>query len=130
MFKLSKQFKFEAAHKLPHHDGKCANLHGHSWVGQIVVEGHGLFCNGAKQGMLMDFGDLKKIVEPTVEKLLDHHYLNETIPQLVNPTSEELARFLFELWEPQVKAVCEHVRLKEVTINETCTSECTYSGNA
>lgn len=119
MFKLTKEFKFEAAHKLPAHDGKCARLHGHSWTMLVTVAGDRLRDSGPKAGMLLDFGDLKAGVQPLVERCLDHHYLNETTG-LVNPTSEELARWVYDNLKPAFPG------LLSVEVRETCTSACTY----
>lgn len=119
MFTLTKEFKFEAAHKLPKHDGKCARLHGHSWVGKLVVAGDRLVSEGPKAGMLKDFGDLSAGLKPLVEQCLDHHYLNETTG-LENPTSEEVARWVYDRLKPIVP------ELVAVEIQETCTSSCTY----
>jgi 6-pyruvoyltetrahydropterin/6-carboxytetrahydropterin synthase len=60
---LSKEFTFEAAHRLPRHDGKCARLHGHSWKMLVEVESPELHKSGPKSGMVMDFGDIKAAVE-------------------------------------------------------------------
>lgn len=120
MWTLTKQFRFEAAHRLPGHDGKCARLHGHSWVGYVVVEGDKLHATGPKAGMLVDFGDMSKPVKVMVDEHLDHYYLNESTG-LDNPTSEEVARWIFDYlatWIPLLKAV---------VIEETCTSRCEYS---
>jgi 6-pyruvoyltetrahydropterin/6-carboxytetrahydropterin synthase len=116
---LSKEFTFEAAHQLPFHDGKCKRLHGHSWRGTVYVAGDKLCSDGAKQGMLMDYGDIKKAFNPIVEDYLDHHFLNETLG-LKNPTSEEIARWLFNKLKKDLPVV-------GVLINETCTSSCFYS---
>ena len=51
MFRLEKEFSFEASHQLPLHDGKCARLHGHSWKGRIIIEGEELATTGPKSGM-------------------------------------------------------------------------------
>ena len=59
---IYKEFRFEAAHRLPHHDGKCCRLHGHSWLGRVYVKGNQLIKDGSKQGMLLDYGDLKKYI--------------------------------------------------------------------
>lgn len=130
---LSKQFRFEAAHQLPSHDGKCARLHGHSWLLRVVVSGSRLTGEGPRVGMLVDYGDIKRAVQPLVDKLLDHHHLNDTT-RLANPTSEALAEFLY--WRlsgvlDKLKAQGEwpqDVDLYSVVINETCTSECEYVG--
>lgn len=119
MFTLKKEFRFEAAHKLPFHDGQCARLHGHSWKMRVVLEGHSLCQIGAKAGMLQDFSEVSKVVKPFVEDYLDHHYLNETTP-LVNPTSEALACWVFEQLRPRLPL------LVSVEIDETCTSSCCY----
>jgi 6-pyruvoyltetrahydropterin/6-carboxytetrahydropterin synthase len=116
---IQKEFRFEAAHKLPQHDGKCRELHGHSWVGRIEVRGDALVALGPKGGMLLDFSDVKAAVAPLVEDLLDHHYLNDTLP-LENPTSEAIAAWLFGELEPQLPG------LYAVEIDETCTSSCRF----
>ena len=119
MFNLTKEFKFEAAHKLPKHDGKCARLHGHSFVGEMEFTASGLHESGPKSGMVLDFGDASAAVKPLLEESLDHHYLNDTTG-LANPTSEELARWVFDQLAPKLPL------LTAVTIRETCTSACTY----
>lgn len=119
MYRLEKKFRFEAAHLLPDHDGKCARLHGHSWVGTLVVEGAQLLKSGPKASMLIDYGDLSRAIEPLLERYLDHHYLNQTLG-LRSPTSEEIARWVFARLKPVLPT------LTEVVIEETCTSRCTY----
>lgn len=119
VYRLEKEFRFEASHQLPKHDGKCRRLHGHSWVGRIVVEGDRLSTDGPKTGMLIDYGDLGQAVAPLVDQYLDHHHLNETTG-LENPTSEELARWIYDRLKPRIGL------LKEVRVLETCTSECVY----
>lgn len=117
---LRKRFTFEAAHRLPHHDGKCARLHGHSWVGELEVAGAALSTTGSQAGMLTDFADLKAAVAPLLDTVLDHHDLNATTG-LMNPTSEELARWVFDQLVPTLP------NLVAVTIHETCTSACRYA---
>jgi 6-pyruvoyltetrahydropterin/6-carboxytetrahydropterin synthase len=115
--KLFKDFKFEAAHKLPlvPKDHKCFQLHGHSFKVRIFIEGP---LNN--MGWVMDFSDLKNICNPLIE-LLDHSYLNE-IEGLDNPTSENIAIWL---WQRLIKQLPE---LSAIEIMETCTSGCIYSG--
>lgn len=122
MYTLRKQFKFEASHQLPNHDGKCRRLHGHSWVGYLIVEGEELHTdlgNGPKAGMLIDYGDIAKVIQPLVDLYLDHHHLNETTG-LVNPTSEHLARWIYD------RIIHQLPQLVAVEIQETCTSSCVY----
>ena len=117
---IYKEFRFEAAHSLPNHTGKCRRLHGHSWIGRVYVTGDTLQLEGSQKGMLMDFGLLSVYIEPIREQYLDHHYLNETTG-LESPTSEELARWIYEKLE-----LAGLPGLEAVEIRETCTSGCIY----
>lgn len=121
MWTLTKTFRFEAAHKLPLHDGKCARLHGHSWVGEVEVRGHQLHRGGAEAGMVIDYGTIAGILRPIVDGYLDHFYLNDKLP-LDNPTSEEVARWVYDRVKPYLP------ELVAVTIHETCTARCRYEG--
>ena len=116
--RLSKTFHFEAAHELPTFPPghKCRRLHGHSFRFDVVVEGE---VDPAK-GYLIDYGDIKKAAEPLVDQL-DHYYLNE-IKGLENPTSENLAKWLFERLLPTVP------QISAIVVHETCTSGCEYRG--
>jgi 6-pyruvoyltetrahydropterin/6-carboxytetrahydropterin synthase len=116
--RLSKTFHFEAAHDLPTfpEGHKCRRLHGHSFRFDVVVEGE---VDPAK-GYLIDYGDIKAATEPIVKRL-DHYYLNE-IAGLSNPTSEMLAKWLWEQLKPALP------QLAEIVIYETCTSQCSYRG--
>ncbi|MFO8002330.1 MAG: 6-carboxytetrahydropterin synthase [Marinilabilia sp.] len=71
--RLTKEFRFEMAHALWNYDGRCKNLHGHSYILQVTVIGSP--CDDEKDpkyGMVMDFGDLKKIVKEEIVEPLDH----------------------------------------------------------
>lgn len=120
MITLVKEYRFEAAHRLPHHDGKCQRLHGHSWKMRVVLEGHSVEVHGPKSGMLMDYSEISKIVNPVVSTFLDHHYLNETLSSLESPTSEAIAMWLFHYLKPHLPL------LKSVEVDETCTCSCRY----
>ena len=118
-FRLEKDITFEAAHHLPLHDGKCKRVHGHSWKGTIVVEGKTLIKSGAKSGMLQDYGDIKAAVQHLLDGYLDHHDLNVTTG-LTNPTSEELAQWIYQMLKPKLSM------LAEVIVEETCSARCIY----
>jgi 6-pyruvoyltetrahydropterin/6-carboxytetrahydropterin synthase len=115
---IYKEFTFEAAHRLPNVPAghKCARLHGHSFMVRIVVSGP----VGTESGWVMDFGDIKTAFRPVWERL-DHYYLND-IPGLENPTSENLAIWIWEQLKPDLAS------LSRVEIRETCTSGCVYRG--
>jgi 6-pyruvoyltetrahydropterin/6-carboxytetrahydropterin synthase len=95
---------------------KCARLHGHSFRIELQVSGD----VEPHSGWVMDFADVKSAFQPTFDRL-DHHYLNE-IPGLENPTSENLARWIWDQMKPGLPL------LSKVTVHETCTSGCTYEG--
>ncbi|MCC5864105.1 MAG: 6-carboxytetrahydropterin synthase QueD [Wenzhouxiangella sp.] len=115
---LFKVFQIEAAHFLPNvPDGhKCKRVHGHSFRIEIHVTGS----VGESTGWVMDFSELKSAFEPLYRQL-DHHFLNE-IPGLENPTSENLARWIWQRLKPTLP------ELSKVVIQETCTSGCIYRG--
>ena len=127
LWTLEKDFRFEAAHRLTNHDGQCARLHGHSWRGKIIICGTEVHTEGPKQGMVVDYGDISKLIKPILEGQLDHWYLNETLP--IYPTSENIAKWLFGRWADALER--EHPRrsyyIEAVQIEETCTARCTYS---
>lgn len=115
---LEKDFRFEASHQLPNHDGKCRRLHGHSWKMTVKVAGQ-LQTEGSQQGMVTDYGVLSKIVKPLIDDKLDHWHLNDTT-KLENPTSEELSRWIFQRLKGAIP------NLIAVIVEETCTARCTY----
>ncbi len=116
---LFKEFSFEAAHRLPNvpAEHKCARLHGHSFFVRITVAGE----VGATSGWVMDFADVSRGFRPILDQL-DHFYLND-IPGLDNPTSENLAKWI---WQKLIKNLPS---LIAVEIRETCTSGCIYRGD-
>ena len=116
---IFKEFTFEAAHRLPNvpDDHKCARLHGHSYLVAVHVEGP----VDELAGWVMDFADIKCAMKPVLARL-DHYYLNE-IEGLENPTSEVLARWIWN------RIVAVLPGLAHVTVRETCTSGCTYRGD-
>ena|ERR1035437_160479 len=93
---ITKQFRFEAAHTLPNHDGKCRNLHGHSYLLEVTVSGP-VIASGPKEGMVMDFSDMSKVVEEQIVGQWDHHFLNDLLPFVT--TTENLATECFKRLE-------------------------------
>ncbi|MCU0309825.1 MAG: 6-carboxytetrahydropterin synthase QueD [Acidimicrobiales bacterium] len=115
---LHKQFRFEAAHRLPAvpEGHKCARLHGHSFAVTVWVEGE----VDPDTGWVMDFADIATAFAPVHERL-DHRYLNE-VDGLENPTSEILAVWIWDRLAPSLPG------LARVDVHETCTSGCRYDG--
>lgn len=115
--RLSRKFPIEAAHRLPQvpPGHKCQRLHGHSFVVEIIVEGE----VDPETGWVVDYAEIKRAFSPLFEQL-DHHYLNE-VPGLENPTSENLARWIWTRLQPRLP-------LHAIRVEETCTSACLYRG--
>ncbi len=128
MFVLEKEFRFEASHQLTDHDGKCKNLHGHSWRGVAYFEGNSLQVGGPKKNMLVDFYDVKQLLSEVEEKL-DHTHLNSIFTA---PTSEYIAEWIFHYLSGRMvgNETFNAVALSAVRIEETCTCACTYTRRA
>lgn len=121
MYELVYHTRFAAAHNLRGYRGKCENLHGHNWDVTVKVASSAL----DNLGMVMDFKELKSSTEKILEEL-DHKYLNEQAPFLeVNPTTENLARHLFNRLS---KAMPEGVEVVEATTYESPDCGATYRG--
>lgn len=109
---IRKQFKFESAHVLPHHPGKCARLHGHSYRLEVGLSGP-IHDSGPAQGMVEDFDTVAVIVKREVVEALDHRSLNEIIG---NPTCELLLQWIWERLAPHLPG------MDELVLWETATS--------
>ncbi|QCR44239.1 6-carboxytetrahydropterin synthase QueD [Curtobacterium sp. SGAir0471] len=94
---LTRSFRFEAAHVLPWHRGKCSRLHGHSYRLEVTITGP-LDVNG----IVTDFGEIRQIVDAHVVQVLDHTYLNDRFD---NPTVELVASWVFETLEPHLRGL-------------------------
>lgn len=128
---LSKEFKFDAAHRIiNNYSGKCSDFHGHSWAVIVYVEGYRL----DERNMLMDFNELK-VLRKWINENLDHasilweedpmvQYFKEHSQKVfvtrLNPTSEHLAQIILE------KAMSffnnPKIRVESVEVKESCTS--------
>ncbi|MCL4729995.1 MAG: 6-carboxytetrahydropterin synthase QueD [Planctomycetes bacterium] len=116
MHEIWKEFTFEAAHRLPHvpPDHSCANLHGHSFRCRVFVRG----TLRQPQGWVVDFAEISAAMAPLL-KQLDHALLND-VPGLDNPTSEVLARWIYDRLRPALPGV------SAVEVAETATCGCVY----
>ena len=114
---VRRRFTFEAAHELPNHPGKCQRLHGHSYVLLVSVEGD----IEPQSGMVIDFSDLKRIVNDAVVDRLDHRYINDLIE---NPTAERMAEWSWQELAPLLPG------LMEIELYETERCSVIYRGKA
>jgi 6-pyruvoyltetrahydropterin/6-carboxytetrahydropterin synthase len=117
--KIFKEFTFDAAHFLPNvpEGHKCKEIHGHTYHLKVDLEGPLL----PALDWVMDFGDLKKIVNPVIDSV-DHKFLNK-IPGLENPTCEALAIWIWNKIKPELPL------LKAIELKETPTSGVVYNGD-
>lgn len=125
MVKITKRFKFEAAHNLPTMpDGhKCRRIHGHNFKVEVNLLGE----VNPETGMIQDFGEIKTIINPIID-MLDHQFINEVgeeknIPLLKIPTTENLVMWFYHEIKPLIPA------LYSVVIHETDNNTCEYREN-
>ena len=132
MYKVHKDIHFCYGHRLLNYDGKCAHPHGHN--GKIVIALTAKTLD--KRGMVVDFGDVKDIVQKWVDEKLDHKMILRKDDELVkvlkglkepyflmdeNPTAENLAKLVFDF------AKSKKLPVRSVTFWETVSSSATYS---
>ena len=116
MYEIKVKTHFSAAHNLVNYKGKCERLHGHNWVVETIFAYRAV----AEDGLAIDFHDAKRLVNEVIEKL-DHSYLNDlAVLKKINPTSENVARFIFDA----VKA--RNTNVKSVSVWENEGSCATY----
>ncbi|MEH7388516.1 6-carboxytetrahydropterin synthase QueD [Bacillus sp. JJ1521] len=116
---ISKEFTFDAAHHLHCYEGKCKNLHGHTYK---VVFGISGFLDDI--GLVIDFGDIKEIWKNEIEIYLDHRYMNETLPNM-NTTAENMVVWIYEKMNESLRSGLkkdQDVRVEFVRLYETPTS--------
>ncbi|MDH3002257.1 6-carboxytetrahydropterin synthase QueD [Pasteurella multocida] len=139
MFKIAKEFSFDMAHMLDGHDGKCQNLHGHTYKLQVELCGE-LHQTGPKKGMVIDFSALKDIVKQRILDPMDHAFIydctsekeskvahvlqslnSKTFSLPTRTTAEEMARFMFNCLKYEA-----HLPVSAIRLWETPTSFCEY----
>jgi 6-pyruvoyltetrahydropterin/6-carboxytetrahydropterin synthase len=113
--RVRRRFRFEAAHRLPEHPGKCRELHGHSYELVIDIER----AIDERSGMVIDFSELKRIVRETVVDRLDHRCLNDVI---ANPTAELTAAWIWSTLQERLPG------LVEIELHETRDCSVVYRG--
>lgn len=116
---VTRRVRWEAAHFLPHYQGDCSRMHGHSWSAEITVAGE-LDKLGSEEGMVMDMGLIARHFKTVLEVQLDHSCLNDALPRRFQPPStENVARFLMASYTGAGFPVCR-VTVRE-TENQTAT---------
>lgn len=120
MFEVEKIFTFEAGHVLHQHDGICSRPHGHSYVLKVAVRKEQLLSTGPQQGMVVDFHQIRSVVNPMLDDFFDHHWLNDTL-KMESPTAESIAKWIFDYLYLKIDG------LYRVTICETATSSASYT---
>ncbi|SNY94873.1 6-pyruvoyl trahydropterin synthase family protein [Flagellimonas pacifica] len=136
--RITKQFNFEAGHALYGYDGKCRNVHGHSYKLSVTVIGTPISdADHVKHGMVIDFGDLKKVVNEEIVDQFDHATIfNKNSPhvELANELSERGHSIILADYQPtsenmvidfasKIKArLPENIQLHSIKLQETETS--------
>ena len=87
--KVVKRFTFDSAHYLPNYNGKCKQMHGHTYMLDVIIDGK----INQDTGMIVDFHDIDFIVNRKVLSDIDHHCLNDIIE---NPTAENVVIYILE----------------------------------
>ncbi|SEN52198.1 6-pyruvoyltetrahydropterin/6-carboxytetrahydropterin synthase [Amphibacillus marinus] len=114
---VSKSFTFDAAHHLHCYEGKCKTLHGHTYEVIFGVSGY-----PNEIGLVIDFGDIKKIWKDQIEIHLDHQYLNQSLPKM-NTTAENMVVWIFEQMDQFLNELNQNeLRVEFVKLYETPTS--------
>ena len=135
--RITKEFKFETAHSLPGYDGLCKNIHGHSYELLVTVAGYPIQKKKhPKRGMVMDFGDLKKIVRKLIVEPFDHSLVlrSDVSKTLVDELKKNYEKVILLPYQPTSEMMLndfaqriqvelpENVSLKYLMLRETVTS--------
>jgi len=119
MYELMVERDFSAAHQLQEAGGGCERLHGHTWHVRVSLVGERL----EESGMLVDFREAKRKVDRWIRKL-DHHFLNEILKG-INPTTENITRYLYERISQELN--CQRFKVKKIRVWESKDYSVCYS---
>lgn len=138
--RLTKEFCFEASHALNNYDGLCRNVHGHSYKLFVTIAGSpNQDCQSPKYGMVMDFGDLKKIVQRRIIEVYDHALVLNKDNNFVSAAKSMNTKLVLTDFQPTCENMLIHfaqiigselpeeVELQELKLHETATSFATWS---
>lgn len=121
MYKLNVKTHFSSAHQLRGYEGLCKNIHGHNWKVRACIA-----CKEIDEiGMAIDFGIVKEHLNSIME-YLDHKFLNEIEPFTnINPTSENIAKYIFEILTKKLSD--DNTSIEEIEVWENDNSSAIYS---
>jgi len=120
MYELKIISNFAAAHQLREYEGRCERLHGHNWKVEVCVRGD----EPGNDGLLVDFSIIKEKTKKIIDEL-DHEFLNELKPfKTLNPSSENIARYIFESLSQELKS--DIVTVSKVSVWESDTACASY----
>jgi len=123
MYTINCSVHFDAAHYLNYYSGKCKEIHGHRWQIGVQVSGEEL----DEAGILIDFHHIKRYLREITETW-DHHLLNQIAPfDRINPTSENLARYIYEYVEGKLSEEFPRLHLDHVEVYETPEAKAIFS---
>lgn len=107
---VTKTFRFESSHQLYGHNGKCARVHGHSYIVELTLRGN-LIQEGSSEGMVVDFGDIKHVWFKLIDSVLDHAHLNDVLP--VRSTAENMCFWILNRLKQMSHLPVHKIRLWE-----------------
>src|SRR5574344_1375945 len=137
VIRVTKKFSFEMAHAFMNYDGLCKNIHGHSYRMNVTIQGTPIeYDESPKKGMVMDFGDLKKITNQVIVNKLDHTLVlnNRHSPQLIEQLRQNFDNILLVPYQPTTenlladfaqrlqKELPANVKLFSIRLSETYNS--------
>ena len=123
MYTLTVEETFAAAHQLRGYQGKCENMHGHTWKAALSIAGDQL----NNIGLLVDFQDIKAVLRE-ITAMFDHKNINELPPfDVINPSSENLSKFFYDEAVRRFAAKTPTLKVSSVTVWESPTACCTYT---
>jgi len=107
--RITKEFRFEAAHALTGYDGTCRHIHGHSYLLFVTIKGKPNDQAGnPKDGMVMDFGAIKELVNKLIIKPFDHALLMRNDAPLATELKEHYQKVLVFPFQPTCECLCLH----------------------
>jgi 6-pyruvoyltetrahydropterin/6-carboxytetrahydropterin synthase len=124
---IVKKFEFGAAHRLPKYNGPCNRLHGHNWIMEVGITGP----VDIHTGMIMDFKDLKGVINEAVVNFMDHRYMNDKADMPFNfpcdnPTAENMMAWIVNTLQIQLPLIDQSLELALVRLWETSGSYCEW----